>query len=818
MINFVNITISKYLLYFLCFIFPFPIIAQYNHEIDSLNSLLKNSKTDTTKIKLLLELGVYYEEIDLDTALSYYNNALILAKKTNSRKLEGSCYRNLGDVFYYLNNADESIRNYENSIDIAQQLISKSTNETEIRSLKKGISRTYTNISLAYSDKGEYEKSIEFNTKSKEIKEELLNLSFDSLERKGLLKGISQNYNNFGTTYYYQGLYDKAIENYLKSIKICEKLNEKRGVALCYNNIGSVYSDMDLHQKAIEYKTKSLKIFEELGDRARVSECYLNLGNNFSSLSKFDNAMDCYLRSLAIEKEMNDKRGISMAYINIGELQVLIEKFDEAHQNFLKALSITEELGDKNNQAIVLLDIAKLNLKLGKYNNAIEKGKLALRIAEDIGSLSIQRNVFENLSMASESIGNYKEAYDYHKKFKLFNDSIYNSESGKQIREMEARYQNEKKQKEIELLNKNKELDSIELKRQTTQKYAFIIGFILMLALAFVSYRSYIQKKKDNIILAEQKFQIEEKNEELNQQNEEISAQRDEIEAQRDTVTIQKNQIEKIHYELTDSIRYAKRIQDAVLPLREISRSILGEHFILFKPRNVVSGDFYWFAEKKDWLIITVADCTGHGVPGGFMSMLGVSFLNEIISRPEVDSPAVVLNEMRDKVISSLQQQGVLGEQKDGMDMAVVAINKKTLQLEFAGANNPLYIVKSQRSKVKSEMNELDKLSDFHLEEIKGDKMPIAIHLKMHPFTNKEYQLESGDSIYLFSDGYADQFGGPKGRKFMSAKFKELLVSNASLPMNEQAVVFEKQIENWKNGFSIKYDQTDDITLLGIRI
>ncbi len=806
------------------------ILAQYSYEIDSLNGLLKKANADTVKIKLFLEIGTYYEEGNPDSALIFYNKALSLTNKEESKRFKITDYRYIGDVYYYQNNADKAIEAYQKSLKVAEELLKTASNDVEIKSLKKGMSKTCSNIGLAYSDKSEYNKALEFNTKSLNLKQELLKQCKDSNEKKGLMEGISQNYNNYGTVYYYQGSFEKAINSYLISLRICEKSDNKRGMSFCFNNIGSVYSDMNLHEKAIEYKMRSLKIFEELGDKKKMAKCYNNIGNSFSALKKYENAMNCYQKSLEIDKELKDKRSMSMSYINIGELLVIQKKYDAAQQNYLKALTITEELGDKNNRSIVLVDIAELNLKQGKYNNAAEKAMLGLKIAKEIGSLTIQNNAYKDIALACDSLKNYKEAYTYYKLFKQINDSIFNDESSRQIKEMEARYQNEKKQKEIELLNKNEELQNTEIKRQTTLKYAFIFGFVLMFALAFVSYRSYVQKKKDNLVLAEQKRQILEKNEELNQQNEEISAQRDEIEAQRDTVTDQKNEIEKIHHELTDSIRYAKRIQDAVLPAGGKAKSVLGEHFILFKPRDVVSGDFYWFAERSDWLILAVADCTGHGVPGAFMSMLGVSFLNEIVSKPEITTASGVLNEMRRYVISSLQQRGIPGEQKDGMDMSVVAIHRKSYEMQFAGANNPIYIVrkfiKSESEKVKNGKVESEKLNEANFEtlktselyELKGDKMPIAIHVRMNDFTNNEYQLQKGDSVYLFTDGYADQFGGSKGRKLMYSAFKEKLLKFSSLPMKEQGESLARHIESWKDDHARKYDQTDDITLVGIRI
>lgn len=295
--------------------------------------------------------------------------------------------------------------------------------------------------------------------------------------------------------------------------------------------------------------------------------------------------------------------------------------------------------------------------------------------------------------------------------------------------------------------------------------------------------------------------EIREKNEELSQQNEEISAQRDEIEAQRDMVTQQKEDIEEIHSKVTDSINYAKRIQTSALPDLSPLKKSLSDIFVLFKPKDVVSGDFYWYAEVENQIVITVADCTGHGVPGAFMSMLGMSMLKEIVVKEYITQPDVILRKLRKEVIKALGQTGEYGESKDGMDMSLCSINTETKTLQWSGANNPCLIVK-----------------DGELTDIKPDKMPIAIYEKMDKFTLHEIKLNMGDLIYLIGDGYPDQFGGPKGKKFMSKRLKELLLEISSKPMKEQHEILEDKLFDWMNNHGEEYEQVDDITIMGIKI
>jgi serine phosphatase RsbU (regulator of sigma subunit) len=291
-----------------------------------------------------------------------------------------------------------------------------------------------------------------------------------------------------------------------------------------------------------------------------------------------------------------------------------------------------------------------------------------------------------------------------------------------------------------------------------------------------------LQKKKLEQLVKERTHELEEANVE--------------IEAQRDLATSQRDQIGAQKKEITDSIYYAERIQRSLLPAANILKMILPEHFILFKPRDIVSGDFYWVTEKSDKIYVTAVDCTGHGVPGAFMSMLGISFLNEIVNKSEEIGPEEVLNQLRKYIIKALKQVGQEGESKDGMDMSIVVFDKAQKTIQFAGANNPLYFVRNGE-----------------MEEIKGDKMPVGIHEKMNSFKIHSFDIQRGDTFYIFSDGYADQFGGPRAKKFMYSNFKTLLMNIQTKSMREQGKILDDTIEAWKGDV----DQIDDIVIIGLR-
>ena len=320
-----------------------------------------------------------------------------------------------------------------------------------------------------------------------------------------------------------------------------------------------------------------------------------------------------------------------------------------------------------------------------------------------------------------------------------------------------------------------------EIEKQKLITYFVSIALFLVMLAAYFIYVNYRNKKKANQIL-------EAKNKQILAQKEELRIQRDLAENQRDQIAYQKKHI-------TDSIHYAKRIQTALLPSLELFSDRI-EHFVLYKPRDIVSGDFYWVSTGEDRQVIIAADCTGHGVPGAFMSMLGISLLNEIVNNKGIMHPDEILNALRSNIIESLKQATGENEVKDGMDMAVCMIDYQKDILEFAGANNPLYFI-----------------SNGELIQIKGDKMPVAVYDTMESFTLHKIKLKKGDSFYTFSDGYADQFGGPLQKKFLAKKFRELLLDIQDKSMMEQGAILNEVFEEWKKDV----DQVDDVSIIGIR-
>jgi len=331
------------------------------------------------------------------------------------------------------------------------------------------------------------------------------------------------------------------------------------------------------------------------------------------------------------------------------------------------------------------------------------------------------------------------------------------------------------REKEMTILNREEDIqkqdeklglqdEKIVLQAEAIQKQkiiilAAIIALVLVFGLVYFIWTNYRNKKRANDLLR----------------------------AQRDQIAYQKKHI-------TDSIEYAEKIQRAILPSLELFTNQV-EHFVLFKPRDIVSGDFYWVEEVESRLVIIAADCTGHGVPGAFMSMLGVSLLNEIVINKRITQPDEILNNLREKIIEALKQEKE-GVMKDGMDMTVCVLDQQNSTLLFSGANNPLYHIRN------GELNQ-----------IRGDKMPVAIYEVMNPFTLHELKLEKGDAFYTFSDGYADQFGGPAQKKFLVKNFRKLLLEIQGKPMIDQGILLDQSFESYRD----EVEQIDDVVVIGVQ-
>lgn len=626
---------------------------------------------------------------------------------------------------------------------------------------------------------GNYEIAMNYVDQAIELSKEIIH-SPTLTKQAGLIvkKNLGKSYNYLGIIYKYQGDYDKALEFYFKSLKIKEETGDKNGMAASYNNIGTMYTSKNYYDKALEFYFKSLKIFEEIGDKNGMAATYNNIGNNHYLKKDYDKALEFYTKSLKIREETGDKKGMAKSYNNLGLIYSVRKEYDKSLEFYFKALEIRWSINDKNGMASSHRNIGDVYLFQNKLAESKKHLLEALAIATEINAKPLMIDVYQSLSRCDSTLGDFKNAYTNYRLYSLTKDAVFNEESDKSMTEMQTKYESQKKEKEIALLNKEKEkqagIAAAESKRQK-QILLFVLGFLmLVIAFSFFMYRGYRQKKKAN---------------------DTISAQKIEVEKQRDLIEIKNKDI-------TDSINYAKRIQTAILPAIENIQKQLVDSFIIYQPKDIVSGDFYWFTEKDNRFILAIADCTGHGVPGAFMSMIGNDILTQIVIEKGITKPNMILSQLHDGVKKSLKQDTNASETKDGMDIAIISMDKKNHEkIEYAGALRPLWIVKSGAA---------------NIIEFKADKHSIggAYSDEAREFTNHEIKLVKGDCFYLSTDGYADQFGGDQGKKMMTKNMKELLVGIHLKTMKEQKVILEDTFQSWKSG----REQVDDVLVFGVKI
>ena len=581
-------------------------------------------------------------------------------------------------------------------------------------------------------------------------------------------KSLGSTYNNTGFICNKQGDVSEALKYFYRSLKTYEELDETSGVARASNNIGLIYHEQGNIPMALKYYHKALKIRENIGDKKGVANSLNNIAFIYETQKNVDMALMYLNRAIKIYEELENKKGVASASNSIGTIYQRQGKIVEARSFHEKALALQEEIGDKEWITHSLNKIAEIALIQGEDRLANSYAKRSLKLSMELGFPSPISDASKVISDIAKQEGRYKEGWEHFEVYIQMRDSVRNQETEKTVVQQEMKYEYEKialkdsiEDAQIQAIkdSKIKEQNAI-IKQDKTQKIALFGGLVLMGVLILFGIKAYQQKKKDNLLINEKKLEVEEKNKEI-----------------------------------TDSITYAKRIQEAILPPSSELNKYLKDGFVLFKPKDIVAGDFYWLEVIDDVVFYAAADCTGHGVPGALVSVVCHGALNRAVREFKLTEPAQILNKVRELVIDSFKT--TQDDVKDGMDIALCSIDFKTNKLSFSGANNSLYII--NEGKVK---------------EIKADKQPIGRYVTSDPFTNHEIELVKGDAIYVFTDGYADQFGGPKGKKLKYEPFRDLLLSNQNKSMDDQKRLLDIAFENWRG----ELEQVDDVCVIGVKI
>lgn len=657
-------------------------------KIEDLRGQLQSSSSDTARVYFMDELAWEYLYIDADSADAYAWEAFRLADRISNKKFKARSHHTLATVFLQKNQNDSALKHFRYAI--------------------------------------------------------------DQYEKLGLEERMAASFNGLGNVYLYQGVFEKALESYLESMRLLEKNKAPRyRLGLVISNIGIVYFNLENYTKAVDYYLQALKISEEEQDSSGIATAHTNLGNIYKYTNRFREAGEAYGKAIAIYEANGEKFGLANCYANVGGLRKNDKQIEEAQAYYEKAMALYRDLRNDDGISSMYFDYAGVDYARGQYARAIAHLDSSIRIARDA---KLYSRIMEGYGLMHETYAAMNEpdkAYKMLLQFMAAKDSLLNEENSKNIARMQTLYETNRIESEL------RERESDLEKKETQQIYFMMIGLVLM-ALVGIAYRGYLQKKRSHSQISHQKLIIEEKQKEI-----------------------------------VDSINYARRIQQALLAHEDLLRQNLPNHFILFKPKDIVSGDFYWAIRKDDAFYLAVCDSTGHGVPGAFMSLLNISFMNEAISEKGMTEPGAIFDHARHRLIGNISADGG----QDGMDGILFRFRGN--EISYAAANN--YPVLIRKGKV---------------HELEADKMPVGKSFHTASFRTFSMEQQPGDQFYLITDGFADQFGGEKGKKYKHKNLVQLIHRISTLPMAEQRDALVQELASWQGS----HEQVDDVLIAGIRL
>lgn len=570
-----------------------------------------------------------------------------------------------------------------------------------------------------------------------------------SLSQKiGYESGMATSYRKLGVNYTQMGDYARAIECLFKSLQINERLNNKEEIFKLNNNMGNAYYSQGNYTSALAYFMKAYAYNKNDG------LTNANIGNTYIEKNNFSVALTYLNRALVAYRMVGDEYGVSDVLNSMGTAYEYSNSDSLAIVCYLNSLKIKEAIGDVQGQSDLFGGVGDILFRQKKYVASMRYENKSLELAKSIAYLMGIQQTEKKLSDIYDAVGNKNLAYLHYRRYISIRDSLYNEEQTKKTVRAEMNFDFDKKQA-IE-----KAVHNEELKHQRTIRNSFIAGFVLVVIFSLFIFRGYKKTRK-----------------------------------QKHIIEIQKKIVEDQQKEVGDNINYAAKLQRAMLPSEEYINKNLPNNLLIFMPKDVVSGDFYYQYSDEQSTYFASADATGHGVSGSLMGSLANSLLNEILIERKITSPEIILNTLRSDIIKSLNQSGADEERKDGVDISFCKITG--MKLECALANNPVYIIRKRE-----------------LFELKPDRFPVGKYITNLPFNLKTFDLQKNDLIFTFSDGFSDQFNSETGKKLMSKRFKEWLIELSDLEMSKIKLELQSRFHAWKGS----EHQIDDVTVFGVRI
>jgi tetratricopeptide (TPR) repeat protein/serine phosphatase RsbU (regulator of sigma subunit) len=716
-------------------------------------------------------------------ALEAFQKALAIRERIGDQQGIASSYNNIGIIHAKQGRYAEALESYQKTLTIFEYIGDQ-----------QGIATCHNNIGDIHRAQGRYAEALEAYQKALTIH-----------ERIGNLWEIAICHNNIGVIHYDQGQYAEALEAYQKALTIRERIGDQQGLADCYNNIGNIHKAQGRYAEALEAYQKALTIYERIGDLQGIATSYNNIGTIHADRGRYAEALEAYQKALAIRERIGNQQGIAACHNKIGNIHKAQGRYAEALEAYQKALAIQERINDQRGIALSYTSIGTLYQAQGLYAIARSYFQKALPIAQSLGLQDDLDDIYFNLAQTDSALAAsglthlWKSAYLHHRLHTAYKDSVRNEASIRKQAQLESQYEYDKKTALLKAeQEKERALAAAQLRQRETQRNLSLLALSIALIglITFAILYRKIRQQRD--LIQKQSDEIQQKNLALEQYNAELKSTNQALEESNRIIHQQAKTLSEKNEEILDSIRYAERIQRAILPSAEKWQRLLPESFLFYKPRDIVAGDFYWLEETERYIFLGVADATGHGVPGAFVSIVCANALHKAVLEEGLESPAEILWRVREVVVSQLTQAGE--KVKDGMDIALIRFAKgDQSRAVFAGANRPLWIVSAEG-----------------LLEVAGTRQPIGYVEEPKPFEEVELMLGSRAPamVYAFTDGIVDQMGGPKGRKLLPKGLREWLLSLWNQPVAKQAESLTALFETWRG----EHHQIDDMTIVGVRI
>lgn len=588
--------------------------------------------------------------------------------------------------------------------------------------------------------------------------------------------------NNTANTLSDQGNYSKALEYYNRALTLKQANGDLKGEGNVVGNIAIIYAEIGELEKSLSYFRQAYVLKQKAKNGPSIASSINNIGSLYEMMDELDSAMFYFESALQMRIDSGYTRRLGTSYMNIATVYRKQGDIEEAVTNYNRALAHAEKVGDAQSKASALRKLGVLYADEKDHKAAINFFKKALEIAKQKGHAKLNIGAREGLVKSYKAIGAYRKAFETHKLLIALEDSMQEVSNDKKILRQEFKYEYERKlaadsaktaeeakvqQALLEAEQSKSRQNELEADQQRLFKYFLYGGLLIALLFGLFVFSRFRKSQQQNKVIEEQKKQVD----------------------------LAYDQLEVKNMEILDSINYAQRIQYAILPPQKVVKEYLNKSFIFYQPKDIVSGDFYWMQTVDNGVLFAACDCTGHGVPGALVSVVCNNGLNRAVREFGLTSPGGVLDKTRELIIQEFEKSEE--EVKDGMDIALCHLNGN--KLEYAGAHNPLWIVRKGAEEV---------------EEIKANKQPIGKFDQLNPYTTHQIELNEGDTLYLFSDGFVDQFGGEKGKKYKSANFRRFLVSIQDQDMEAQKSSIQNEFEGWKGDI----EQLDDVCVIGVRI